>query len=63
MLVKRDRSPVVERGAPKSITVEDSFRTCNSMEVLQLIVLKLVPDLAKRVADVRQSFVQTEFFL
>jgi len=47
----RDRSAVETTSAPKSITVEDSFKRCTSWQALALILEVLAPDLLARVDE------------
>jgi len=47
----RDKSAVETTSAPKSITVEDSFKRCTSWPALALILEVLAPDLLTRVDE------------
>jgi DNA polymerase iota len=47
----RDKSAVETTSAPKSITVEDSFKRCTSWQALALILEVLAPDLLARVDE------------
>lgn len=44
----RDPTPVREKGPPQTISVEDSFKFCTSMEKVQQIVKVLAPDIVER---------------
>lgn len=44
----RDPTPVREKGPSKSISVEDSFKFCSSIETVQQVVKVLAPDLVQR---------------
>ncbi|GMH42279.1 hypothetical protein BSKO_10198 [Bryopsis sp. KO-2023] len=47
----RDSTPVTERGPPKSVTVEDSFKTCQSLKAVEIVVGVLAPDLVSRLRE------------
>lgn len=47
----RDRSAVVASGPPKSITCEDSFKSCSSLRAAGTVVQVLAPDLVARVRE------------
>ncbi len=51
----RDASPVMPRGPPKSITVEDSFRRCKSFAEVKLVLQRLAPDLIERIREEAQE--------
>ncbi|KAL2629504.1 hypothetical protein R1flu_014190 [Riccia fluitans] len=51
----QDFSPVVDRGPPKSITVEDSFKSCRSLKHAEGILRILAPDLIKRLDEDREE--------
>ena len=42
---------MVDKGPVKSITVEDSFKTCSSMVAAQHVLQVLAPDLVSRMAE------------
>ena len=42
---------MVDKGPVKSITVEDSFKTCSSMAAAQHVLQVLAPDLLSRMAE------------
>ena len=42
---------MVDKGPVKSITVEDSFKTCTSMAAAQHVLQVLAPDLLSRMAE------------
>lgn len=46
-----DSIPAVDKGPPKSITVEDSQKTCASTERMVEVLKSLVPDLMARVRE------------
>eukprot|EP00249_Psilotum_nudum_P017138 c26179_g1_i1 orf=32-1747(+) len=43
-----DHSPVQDKGPPKSLSVEDSFRSCTSLKQVEDILRSLAPDLLAR---------------
>lgn len=47
----QDASPVVPRGPPKSITVEDSFKSCDSPQAVTRVLHVLLPDLWSRLVE------------
>lgn len=47
----RDKSAVENTTAPKSITVEDSFKRCTSWQAISLILKVLAPDLLMRLQE------------
>lgn len=47
----QDTSPVVPRGPPKSITVEDSFKSCDSPAAVTRVLHVLLPDLWTRLVE------------
>jgi DNA polymerase iota len=47
----RDASPVTPKGPAKSLTVEDSFKTCKSYAEVKRILEKLAPDLLQRIRE------------
>ncbi|KAL4854768.1 DNA polymerase iota [Chlorella vulgaris] len=47
----QDPSPVQESGPPKSVTVEDSFKSCPSFAAVEKVVNVLAPDLAARLLE------------
>ncbi|OAE35561.1 hypothetical protein AXG93_1452s1010 [Marchantia polymorpha subsp. ruderalis] len=49
----RDYTPVLDKGPPKSITVEDSFRNCTTLQQAEGILRVLAPDLIKRLDEDR----------
>ncbi|KAL3687502.1 hypothetical protein R1sor_013811 [Riccia sorocarpa] len=51
----QDLTPVVDRGPPKSITVEDSFKSCRSVQQAEGILRVLAPDLIKRLDEDREE--------
>jgi nucleotidyltransferase/DNA polymerase involved in DNA repair len=50
----RDASAVTPRGPPKSLTVEDSFKTCKSYAEAKRVLQRLAPDLLERCACVEK---------
>ena len=51
----RDASAVTPRGPPKSLTVEDSFKTCKSYAEAKRVLQRLAPDLLERCAGVGEK--------
>ncbi|CAM6125832.1 unnamed protein product [Calypogeia fissa] len=51
----RDLSPVEDKGPPKSISVEDSFRKCETMQRATEILRVLAPDLIRRLDEDREE--------
>ncbi len=47
----QDPSPVQDKGPPKSITVEDSFKDCSSLHAAQHVIKVLAPDLLARMLE------------
>ncbi|KAK9867449.1 hypothetical protein WJX84_000515 [Apatococcus fuscideae] len=47
----QDSSPVQDKGPPKSITVEDSFKSCTSLPAARHILRILTPDLINRLQE------------
>lgn len=47
----QDTSPVVPVGPPKTVTVEDSFKGCPSIEAARRVVRVLAPDLLARLQE------------
>ncbi|KAK9826961.1 hypothetical protein WJX74_001872 [Apatococcus lobatus] len=47
----QDPSPVQDKGPPKSITVEDSFKSCTSLPAARHILRILTPDLLTRIQE------------
>eukprot|EP00850_Spirogloea_muscicola_P002788 SM000011S18966 [mRNA] locus=s11:117343:121843:+ [translate_table: standard] len=50
-----DGTPVRDRGPPKSISVEDSFRGCTSRAIAQTILAMLAPDFIARLDEDREE--------
>ena len=50
-MMLQDPTPVVDRGPPKSITVEDSFKSCGTFVAAQHVLQVLAPDLLARMAE------------
>ena len=46
-----DPTPVTPSGPPKSITVEDSFKSCSSWEGVGRVLEVLLPDLIARLEE------------
>lgn len=46
-----DPAPVRPTGPPKSVTVEDSFKACASMDAARTVLRVLAPDLLARLYD------------
>eukprot|EP00884_Botryococcus_braunii_P008015 jgi/Botrbrau1/17214/Bobra.0620s0004.1 len=46
-----DSTPVAAKGPPRSVTVEDSFKSCTSLSAAQHILQLLAPDLLARVCE------------
>lgn len=46
-----DSTAVVDKGPPKSITVEDSLKSCTSLERVVEVLRSLGPDLVTRVKE------------
>lgn len=57
-ILLQDPTPVVDRGPPKSITVEDSFKSCGTFVAAQHVLQVLAPDLLARMAEDFQVFAQ-----
>ena len=55
--------PVVAQRPPKSITVEDSFKSCTSLTAARHILRVLAPDLLARVAEEYQVHVSPKLGL
>lgn len=51
LAVTQDPSPVQDKGPPKSITVEDSFKDCSSLHAAQHVIKVLAPDLLARMVE------------
>jgi hypothetical protein len=49
--IMQDPSPVQDKGPPKSITVEDSFKDCSSLPAAQHVIKVLAPDLLARMVE------------
>ena len=47
----QDPTPVQDKGPPKSITVEDSFKDCSSMQAAEHVLRVLAPDLLARMVE------------
>ena len=47
----QDPSPVQDKGPPKSITVEDSFKDCSSLSAAEHVIRVLTPDLLARMVE------------
>jgi hypothetical protein len=47
----QDTSPVTPMGPPKTVTVEDSFKGCPSIEAARRVVRVLAPDLLARLQE------------
>ncbi|KAL3161617.1 hypothetical protein ABBQ32_010474 [Trebouxia sp. C0010 RCD-2024] len=47
----QDPTPVQDKGPPKSITVEDSFKDCSSMQSAEHVIRVLAPDLLARMVE------------
>eukprot|EP00850_Spirogloea_muscicola_P008888 SM000048S16600 [mRNA] locus=s48:607575:611942:- [translate_table: standard] len=54
-----DGTPVRDRGPPKSISVEDSFRGCTSLAIAQTILAMLAPDFIARLDEDREEMGRT----
>ena len=50
----QDATPVQDKGPPKSITVEDSFKDCSSLPAAEHVIKVLAPDLLARMAEDQQ---------
>ena len=50
-MIVQDPSPVQDKGPPKSITVEDSFKSCTSLPAARHILRILTPDLLTRIQE------------
>ena len=50
----QDATPVQDKGPPKSITVEDSFKDCSSLAAAEHVIKVLAPDLLARMAEDQQ---------
>ena len=48
---EQDASPVTWSVAPKSVTVEDSFKSCTTLAAARHVLRVLAPDLLARVAE------------
>eukprot|EP00803_Ostreobium_quekettii_P002168 evm.model.scf_1291.1 EVM.evm.TU.scf_1291.1 scf_1291:8552-11388(+) len=46
-----DPTPVQERGPPKSITVEESFKSCTTLAAARSVITVLAPDLLLRLEE------------
>ncbi len=51
LTIMQDPSPVQDKGPPKSITVEDSFKDCSSLHAAEHVIKVLAPDLLARMAE------------
>jgi hypothetical protein len=58
MPIIQDSTPVVAQRPPKSITVEDSFKSCTSLTAARHVLRVLAPDLLARVAEEYQASVR-----
>ena len=47
----KDETPVREKGLPSKVSVEDSFKVCDSIEAARCIIRKLAPDLIARLKE------------
>lgn len=47
----QDPTPVQDKGPPKSITVEDSFKDCSSLQAAEHVIRVLAPDLLARMVE------------
>ena len=53
-LLVQDATPVQDKGPPKSITVEDSFKDCSSLVAAEHVIKVLAPDLLARMVEDQQ---------
>lgn len=51
MCLGKDSSPVIPKGPPKSVTVEDSFKSAETYAAAQTVLRVLAPDLVRRLDD------------
>lgn len=51
LLDLQDPTPVQDKGPPKSITVEDSFKDCSSLHSAHHVIRVLAPDLLARMVE------------
>lgn len=54
LLMMQDATPVQDKGPPKSITVEDSFKDCSSLVAAEHVIKVLAPDLWARMVEDQQ---------
>ena len=59
MLLLQDANPVQDKGPPKSITVEDSFKSCSSLPAAEHVINVLAPDLLARMVEDQQVLPHT----
>jgi nucleotidyltransferase/DNA polymerase involved in DNA repair len=54
-----DNTPVRDKGPCKSISVEDSFRNCTTLQQVEIIMWQLAPDLVSRLDEDKADTART----